>query len=56
MLDRDITLQIQHFGDNNTYILDRHDADTSLFDLTTCSAEIAKTTIGLYEDLSLIHI
>ena len=49
ILDRGITLQIQHFSDN-TPILDRHDADTSLFVLTTCSAEIAKTTIRLYED------
>ena len=54
MLDRSITLQIQHFSNNDTPIIDHHDADTSLFHLTTCSAEIAKTTIRLYEDSNKI--
>ena len=49
MPNRGITLQIQHFSDNNTPIIDHHDADTFFFHLT-CSAEIAKTTIRLYED------
>ena len=53
MFGRGITLQIQHFNDN-TPIIDHHDADTSLFHLTTCSAEIAKTTIRLYEDSNKI--
>ena len=47
MLDRGITLQIQHFNDNNIPIIDHHDADTFLFHLTTCSTEIAKTAIRL---------
>ena len=50
MLDRGITLQIQHFSNNDTPIIDHHNADTSLFHLTTCSVQIAKTTIRLYED------
>ena len=49
MLDRGITLKIQHFS-NDTPIIDHHNADTSLFHLTTCSVQIAKTTIRLYED------
>ena len=48
MLDKGITLQIQHFSINNTPIIDHHDADTFFFHLT-CSAEIAKTTIRPYE-------